>query len=751
MNKAVHVALGLVLGLLAGLAIGVAVTQRAPAPAVADALPQDNQPHAETPPPVETSPPEAAPARAKEPAADSSLADIIAAADTLPLPKGDGVISGAVRTQAGEPLAGVTISATPNYPEDRSWSGMDTEARIREQIRYEKWRELARRKVVTGADGNYRIEGLALKTDYSVWAELDGWRFERTPHRNHFQAGMEASFTARVSIKVPVEVRLPDGSAPRQAEVRFHKAGAENSVFTNRTRNGKGEIGLEPGDWVASAKAGDDWEYESESVTFKLAAGQAPPALVFQLKGRSGLQGKVSVPAGYRFESLEVVVLPGDGIEPPPHLTANMLESKVADVAVWPREEWSFQVMDLAPATYHVVLHYGNRVLDWRNVTVGGELAACELAVPPARAEDYIAVRVYDPDGEATDAVEVYLAVSSEHYSYSGWGEQYRPEPDSKLIWLRRATLEELTGERAEQWAYTITVKSKKYGQLSQPYATTDRHELVFRFQQPAHLTVTVPGYNEHALRERLTWSVVEVGKEGRSLDRWERERLDPNENTSPLKYGPFVPGRYELVLMLAMKHSKRELLRQPVDLAGGENAVSADVPGLYALTVRCRTESEARNITLKRGTARYATWEDEVVRDGAVSKFLELPGGEYRLETSAGTMALDLSADKEVDFAPRVYDCLVISGIKPRGLIEGLGLCNGDKLIAVDGNPCEDLKLFRAHLDVSMGKDSTSWTVLRNGVPTEVAFSGKQLTEILKNRSENKEDFDLDRGYRDE
>ncbi|MCZ7608100.1 MAG: PDZ domain-containing protein [Planctomycetota bacterium] len=721
---------------------------------VADALPAADEPLADTPPPealpTETSP-EPTRESAKKPAAGSSLADLIAAADTLPLPKGDGVITGVVRTQAGEPLAGVTITATPSYPEERNWSGLDTEARIREQIRYEKWRELARRNVVTGADGNYRLEGLALKTDYSVWAELEGWRFERTPHRNYFQAGMEANFKALVNIMVPLEVRLPDGRAPRQAEVKFHKAGEENSVFATRPRNGTGVIGLEPGDWVASAKAGDAWEYESELVTFKLAAGQAPPALVFELKGRSGLQGKVSVPAGYRFESLEVVVLPGEGVEPPPLLTASMLESKVAEVVVWPREAWSFQVLDLAPATYRVVLHYGNRVLDWRNVTVGGDLAACDLAVPPARAEDYFAVRVYDPEGEATDAVQVYLAVTSDQHGYSGWSEQYRPEPDTRLIWIRRVTLEELIGEHAEQWMYTITVRSKKYGQLSQPYAPTDRHELVFRFQHPAHVTVTVPGYNEHDLRERLTWSVVEVGKEGRLFRRWERERLGTSWNVAPLKFGPLVPGRYELVLMFEMKHSKRELLRRPIDLAGGENAVSAEVPSLYTLTVRCRTKAEAEGVSLYRGTSRYATWEDEVVREGAVARFLELPEGEYRLETGAGTLALELSADKEVDFAPRVYDCLVISGIKPGGLIEGLGLCNGDKLIAVDGNPCEDLKLFRAHLDVSKGKDSTTWTVLRNGVPIDVTFSGKQLTEILKNRSENSEDIDLDRAYRDD
>ncbi|MCZ7608101.1 MAG: hypothetical protein M5U25_18990 [Planctomycetota bacterium] len=64
---AISTALGLVLGLLIGLAIGVAVTQRAPAPTVADARPAADEPLAHTPPP-EALPTETSPEPAKEPA-----------------------------------------------------------------------------------------------------------------------------------------------------------------------------------------------------------------------------------------------------------------------------------------------------------------------------------------------------------------------------------------------------------------------------------------------------------------------------------------------------------------------------------------------------------------------------------------------------------------------------------------------------------------------------------------------------------
>jgi S1-C subfamily serine protease len=112
--------------------------------------------------------------------------------------------------------------------------------------------------------------------------------------------------------------------------------------------------------------------------------------------------------------------------------------------------------------------------------------------------------------------------------------------------------------------------------------------------------------------------------------------------------------------------------------------------------------------------------------------------------------MRVQVPVNGEISFAPRAFDCLLISAIKPGGKVEALGLRTGDKLIAVDGFAYDSYKTFQARVDLSMAADNTTWTVMRDQVEIEVTFSGKAVAEALNNKRQTREDIDFDRGFRD-
>ncbi|MCA8916627.1 MAG: hypothetical protein KDB90_14580, partial [Planctomycetes bacterium] len=139
-----------------------------------------------------------------------------------------------------------------------------------------------------------------------------------------------------------------------------------------------------------------------------------------------------------------------------------------------------------------------------------------------------------------------------------------------------------------------------------------------------------------------------------------------------------------------------------------------------------------------------YNTRPQEVVID-------LLPPGTYTLKSDGGEMEVVVSADTSVVYAPRNYDCYVLS-IKPAGgRIETLGLLDGDKLIEIDGTSMAEENLSRLALETSLTKDNTTWTVQRNGAIIPVTFSGKDLMTILEDRSkETREKLRPKRAYRD-
>jgi S1-C subfamily serine protease len=95
----------------------------------------------------------------------------------------------------------------------------------------------------------------------------------------------------------------------------------------------------------------------------------------------------------------------------------------------------------------------------------------------------------------------------------------------------------------------------------------------------------------------------------------------------------------------------------------------------------------------------------------------------------------VNVAADTEVTLNLTKFDCLFLTEIKVGGKIEALGLRDGDRLIRVDGQQWENLRIFEAQVEGSLGRDETTWTVIRNGAELDVKFRGTDLMKIMEKR----------------
>lgn len=750
---AISTALGLVLGLLIGLAIGVAVTQRTPAPAVADALPPANQPLADSPPPLNAPSREDTPAppkeTAKEPKAGASLQDLIANTEIPELPRGNGEITGHVRLENGEGLAGVEILLSARYPEKRIDSGATLEERVRDDIRYQRWQELARVTVVTDADGAYRAESLSETARYNISAKLEGWKIEPVDTRGAVQAGVTVDFQATASIRLKVEVRMPDGSLARYGRVSYDQVGSNRSAGS-LFDDGTGELQLTPGTWKIRGSQGNDYEYQGEEVLLEIVAGATPETLVLQLAARAGVRGTIVVPKLYKNPRFQVLLVKDPPADTPGDLQ-EMRKTRPKEVSTRssPYESGprTFSILDVEPGAYRLLLVMGNEIVDWKDVTVSGDLQEVGLTVPGPNADEYIVCRVTGPDGKVVTDARFSLDIRNENRSSGGSAEVVDPGDGTR--WVARRVLDPREGRTFEDWWYELEINSKQYGVLTRRIERDDLSEQVFQFEAPVTLELTVTGYNEHEMRDDLRWSMVVRGER----NRWVPPQARNGANqASPFSFGPVQPGEFDIVLSFAREmRSSRDLYREPVVLSAGENKLTVAMPLLYSLKLRCKDGRQAADINLQLGDKRIYLDSSDRNIDGAILEIPLLTAGEYEAYTRHGRMKISVPATEVVDFAPRLYDCLEVTSIKAGGLIEQAGLRNGDRVFKVDGAEFGDVDMFRTQLMASLARESTTWTLVREGVVTEVVLNGKAVDEAHDNRRQNGENLGFTGAYRDE
>jgi hypothetical protein len=231
----------------------------------------------------------------------------------------------------------------------------------------------------------------------------------------------------------------------------------------------------------------------------------------------------------------------------------------------------------------------------------------------------------------------------------------------------------------------------------------------------------------------------IELAKYGEEGD---KDRIKPEP-----RFGPLEPGEYDIVLSGSFgSFGGLEILRQPVTLAGGENAAAAVVPRLNTLTVTLPQGVTSRFIMIRpKGSAQQRGPTMPDFKDGR-SVIDLLPDGEWVLFDGVGEIVVRAPGPAEVVFEPRHYDALRVK-CQAGAWIEQLGFRNDDVVVEIDGQALKDMESAWALVTLSISKEKTSWKVVRAGAEIELAFDGRDLAKLRDPKSIN--DPHLVAGYR--
>jgi membrane-associated protease RseP (regulator of RpoE activity) len=106
---------------------------------------------------------------------------------------------------------------------------------------------------------------------------------------------------------------------------------------------------------------------------------------------------------------------------------------------------------------------------------------------------------------------------------------------------------------------------------------------------------------------------------------------------------------------------------------------------------------------------------------------------GDWIIRTGNGEMLVRIAGDSTLALQERPFDCIRITGIRPGGEIEAMGLRNGDLLLAVDSQRFEDVNELSRQASASYSNERTTWTIKREGISHPVSLPGIRIGELRR------------------
>lgn len=661
-------------------------------------------------------------------ASEPPLGDALKAIAVEPAPAGGGEIRGTARTEAGQPVAGVRVRATPFRPGRTAGRQMrDTlppgtpslEDAVREFVRVEAWRRQRIAEGVSGEDGAFVLCGI---TDDSY--QIDGWLegHDVSPgrwRREGWRAGDTADLTVAVLVELRVTIRKPDGSVPVSATL--HLNGSASGRKSNRIDTWWADtprVLLSPGTYDVRPETGPDREWTCAAQSAVLEAGKPPVELDFLLVARRGIRGRVLVPAHESLSAVRVVCAPADPGSAPD--LRRLGEHRNGTFAA-PHEDWSFAFHDLEPGTYHVAAGRDSRRMDAAVVVeVRDAMVSADIALPPVPAAETFTARVFDPAGKAlsgatftggvrtgNDRTSNSLTVLAEKdgvYTVAAWagdGDRMRRE----------------AGNPSVEWF--VAAEYPDYAPVTVSGGAPGGPELTIRFLAAARLVVAMPGFGASTLKGKVRIDASKVDPSG--LDGTSSSREMPDNGRVTLER--LSPGRWRVAAFAGSKWSTRTLIHAPeIDLVAGENAVTLPLPVLHALTVVLDAKNAGEPVTLRSDRERGPWFQSHAtVADDGRAVFEDVPAGVYEVQARRGKMEVTLPGPETVVFRALVLNALRVRIRDAAGRMAAAGFRDGDLIIGLDGVEFPDEEAMTAALRASTAKDEVTCLVLRNGTVIEV------------------------------
>ena len=564
----------------------------------------------------------------------SSLRAHLEAIEGPEVPVGDGTIAGIVRTQNGEPVAGMRVWAEVEvewpFPCERvdPLEGEDLEHGVTNAVRQYLWLRETRRTTETDASGRFVLRGMADR-DYAVYAHKRGYAVEDAYPGMQFtdgygtsaRPGDELEFSAIPVVRLPVEIHA-DGLAPGdRVDIEWSRLDwsrldwdrEDDSSFETWSTL-EPWIELPPGRYELRAVAEFDslsGGSDTKSVTLRL--GKDPDPIAFEVRMLSTLQVRVEKPPELMDTELKVALF-------------RIGDEELAGVDMGLGQ---FIWRELEPGTYRVSGNwvFGSEAAGTTTVVVGPGLteAVLEMAAPdPAKR---FVLRVLGPDGRPLDDLQ--------------FNQTFTPEPGQEIesaldpVTTKNGThyLYRIDNER-RAGTYRVDVSHDDYGDVSvilDP-ASTATNEV--RFAAPAFVDATVPGHARAGGD-----CVLQFFRDYDTSMGWEVERLGKD---GQLRFGPVQPGAYILILRLESDTANAYLGNERVVLKSGEQPVTVRLPELHTVRVfwEGTGKAEVRLTTLSDAPhIRSNEWTAEVGSDG-VAELRLVPAGRYAITTTRGGSA---------------------------------------------------------------------------------------------------------------
>ena len=552
------------------------------------------------------------------------LREILAAMPPPDIPRGNGVISGTVKTAEGEGVAGVEIVLNPQRPRQGNRPKTQVEPEdltvaVMKAIESVRWRRLARLQTTTAADGSYRFDTVA-DLDHWIRATLEGWQIHASdPRRNHqTRPGATIDFVARQVTRVPVTIVLPDGTTPDDAMIMMQHGGAMSGMGWSRQNP---YLELQPGTWELTVTAGSARQFKSDPQTVTVVKGVAPEPLRFELESSGAIRGTIQYAPGERFQQGRVyLVRIPKGQKPDPSRLASSDQN--AHLHAWGGSTPTFNFSDLAPGRYLLGLSrsYRGGITVTEEVEVGDEAVEVELKVPPLRREEYIVVSLLGPEGKPVAGAQLMVGRKSGGRSSSSDATVVEREDGTR--WVMHP--EGGTSASDADTTWWVEATHPQYGSQREEYRRTRASSVEIRFGKPGSLELTVSG---------IAGSRYE-GRIGASISGTRANRSGKLDGEGQVTLPGVQPGSYTVNLTLGGDRGWRSQIHsEKVDVRSGENRIRIELPPLYEIEVLGAAGSAWLRSTGK-GPRRFhrnfsVTAGDRATVDG-------LPAGEYEVRSGS-------------------------------------------------------------------------------------------------------------------
>jgi hypothetical protein len=617
-------------------------------------------------------------------------ASLVAEADGMPT-TGTGTISGRIKTEKGEVLAGVTVRA--DYQGDRQgrrqgeWKAgdgvppeSDTPEAVQRYLEGVARTRAMRREAITNESGEFTLTGL-IDDRYGLQAYLKGYLIssDRRDLQWNARPGVVVDFTASKVVVVPVDVRLADGSAPKRASIGFK---VQNNHNSEEWRPNKTELRLAAGSYSMTATAGDHQEYRSEAQNVVLKEDAAPPQLSFRLTARTSIHGRVQVPKGYAVDGVSIFSLRYAGSAVPDENALKQGQNTWANN--W--NGYEFDIHDIAPGTWLLGVGTWESIFTTKSVEVtAGTITEVVLEITDAGASGLV-VKVFAPDGAPVADASVRVYGANQQWD-SPEGFTVRPKKDGAWVVVPK---KEQTSDGKE---WFVEVHSERYGDKVVAMPVPAAGEMRIDLAEPSSLEVTITGYAGSGLEGRLGVDVKSLsGKESQRRYYYSREdnQIGPDGR---ITIKPLQPGKYRVELQYKQQRwNNAALERTDVDIVAGANSVSVSVPAVYTLTVICGADSADSWLNMQAvGGGEERQNHARVGADGNAT-IEGVVAGTYRLSLYAQksrrqkTMKVTVPTTGPVTFKEDLETALVVKAVDGEGYLASAGLQAGDVITGVDG-----------------------------------------------------------------